>query len=134
MDDKELLDLAKGVISTPEQEKMQWISYWNNIPENTRLHWLKRKEIRQAIFEIRKLYHRNKQVKDVKLAALHEIIGSQLNPNNGISYHSFTWQWDVHPKDITKIILKEHWVKEGGGFDVELGVHSPTAFTKQEEL
>jgi hypothetical protein len=67
------------------------------------------------------------------MEALHKLISEQLDPNLGLTYTEFSTRWDIHPKSLTQMVIKEHWVKEGGGFDLELGSHYPTAFTEQKE-
>ena len=124
MDDKDLLKMAMGV-----DPKM----YWLTIPEKTKEYITKRRETRRTIFKIRKYLNAGKELEDDKMKALHEIMNEKLNPNLAITYTTFSQQWDIHPKSLTEMVLKEHWVREGGGFDKELGSHYPTAFTNQLE-
>ena len=125
MDDNDkLLKMAMGV-----DPKM----YWLYVPENKKEYITKRRETRRTIFKIRKYLNAKKELEDDKMKALHEIMSEKLNPNLGITYTTFSQQWDIHPKSLTEMVLKEHWVREGGGFDNELGSHYPTAFTNQLE-
>ena len=124
-----LLDYAKGV--TPIEEIMA-PKFWDNPPTSGREFNSFRREGRRAIYRIIKYKRLGKPyMDDPKLAEMHEIISGHICPNNGITWANFASRWDLHPKDIKKIVLKEHWLKEGGGFDTELGTHSPTAFTEQ---
>ena len=124
MDDKDLLNMAKGV-----DPKMHWLA----VPENKKEYITKRRETRRIIFKIRKYLNAEKELEDEKMKALHEIMDAKLDPNLGLTYTTFSQQWDIHPKSLTEMVLKEHWVREGGGFDTELGSHYPTAFTNQLE-
>ena len=124
-DDDKLLKLAMG--ADPNK------TYWLIIPDKKREYTTKRREARRGIFTIRKALKNGKEITDEKLKVLHELISKQLDTNFGRSYSTFTFAWDIHPRSLTKIILKEHWVKEGGGFNVDFGAHEPTAFTNQEE-
>lgn len=69
------------------------------------------------------------------LVAIRAIIEPQLvemqKTNGRINWYSFTFFWDIHPKDHTKVITKDRWFAEGGRYD-ELGALEPTAFTEQE--
>ena len=125
MDDNDkLLRMAKGLDIN---------SYWLNIPTKPKEYITKRREARRSIFTIRKMLNAGKELTDEKLIALHKIISEQLDPDFGLSYGTFTFAWDISPKSLTKLIRKEQWVKEGGGFDEEFSNHAPTAFTKQKE-
>jgi len=124
MDDQELLRMAKGV--DPK-------TYWLNVPLKQKEYINKRRETRRTIFKIRKLLNADKPLLNERMEALHELISVQLDPNLGLTYTEFSSQWDIHPKSLTQLILKEHWIREGGGFDTELGTHYPTAFTQQKE-
>ncbi len=125
MDDNDkLLKMAMGV-----DPKM----YWLVVPENKKEYITKRRETRRTIFKIRKYLNAGKELEDDKMKALHEIMDAKFDPNMGITYTTFSQQWDIHPKSLTEMVLKEHWVREGGGFDNELGSHYPTAFTNQLE-
>ncbi len=124
MDDKDLLAMAKGA-----DPKM----YWLTIPNDKKEYITKRREARRTIFKIRKYLNTEKELEDDRMKALHEIISEKLDPNLGLTYTTFSQQWDIHPKSLTEMVLKEHWVREGGGFDNELGSHAPTAFTNQQE-
>jgi hypothetical protein len=68
---------------------------------------------------------------DEKLSQLYTIINDQLDPNLGQRWSTFGDVWDIHPKIPTQIILKDHWVKEGGGFDTEVNIHYPHAFPRK---
>ena len=66
-----------------------------------------------------------------ELYQLYTVINDQLDTNYGMDWGAFTHKWDIHPKFAMQIVIKEHWVKEGGGYDEEIGTHYPFAFTKQ---
>ncbi len=123
-DDDKLLNLAKGL--DPK-------TYWLIIPEKKKEYITKRREARRTIFKIRKFLNAGKELEGDRMLSLHAIMFEQLDPNLGLSYTTFSTAWDIHPKSFTKMILKEHWIREGGGFDKELGTPYPTAFTNQEE-
>jgi len=124
-----LLDYAKGIAPI---EEIITPKFWSNPPKSGREFYLFRREGRRAIYKIIKYKRLGKPfMDDPKLAEMYELISTHICPNNGINWGNFASRWDLHPKDITKIVLKEHWLKEGGGYDAELGTHSPTAFTEQ---
>ena len=50
----------------------------------------------------------------------------------GINWTTFTFAWDVSPKDPFKLITEDQWISEGGKFDPVTGAHMPTAFTRQK--
>ena len=108
--------------------------FWEQSPTLKREVIRFRRDVRRGIYKILKYERLKKDWKSIpKLVQLHEIINEQLNPNAGISWQTFSVRWDIHPKKPLKIIIKEQWIKEGGGFDVDLGYHYPHAFTKQLE-
>ena len=51
-----------------------------------------------------------------------------------MSWENFTIVWDIHPKNTLMIITPDQWQHEGGGFDIKMEVHRPTAFTHQERV
>ena len=130
MDNNELLNVAKGVVSASDVLSRE--GYWKIVPENKRDAELKRKAVRGWLHKIVKYIKMNKEVpdhfEDAKiLLAMYE---EQMKPNLGIKMDMFAWKWDLHPKDHTKIILREEWIKSGGGFDPDFGTCAPNAFTK----
>ena len=70
-----------------------------------------------------------------ELVAIRAIIEPQLvemqKTNGRMNWYAFTFLWDLHPKDHTKVITKDRWFAEGGRYD-ELGALEPSAFTEQE--
>ena len=82
--------------------------------------------------KVTKIIKRMKRELDLlpELEAIKQIIDPQLNANYQINWGTFTFHWDIHPKDHTKIISKDQWFAAGGDFD-ELGALRPSAFTKQ---
>ena len=126
----DLLQYAMGV--APIEDIMPE-KFWDSPPTSARDFVLYRREARRAIYRIIKYKKMDKPyMDDPRLAEMYDIISAHIDHNNGITWDNFASRWDVHPQDIKKIVLKEHWVKEGGGFDVEMGTHSPTAFTEQK--
>lgn len=130
MDEKTLLELAKGV--RPATEINNRAEYWKRVPVGRLEIERKRKLARRALHKITKYRRMNKELPEhlEDACILKEQIGALLNSNFGITWETFAWKWDLHPQDHTKIILKEKWILEGGGFDPEFGTHAPTAFTK----
>jgi hypothetical protein len=124
-----LLEVAKGV-SSPETilEK----KYWDDLKENRKDFINYRREARRAVYKILKNQNLKRELTDPELIEMYNIINPQLDPNKGLRWNGFTKVWDLHPNNVKKIILKEHWIKEGGGFDLDFGSHYPTAFTEQK--
>ena len=129
--EKELLDIAMGV-SDPSTAGLKSNKYWNDSSENRKDFIRFRREVRRGIYAILKSMKHEKDFKaNPKLNELFDIINDQLDPNIGMRWSDFTDKWDIHPKFGLQVIIREHWVREGGGFDAELGSHYPFAFTKQ---
>jgi hypothetical protein len=126
----DLIKMSKGIIETDSIE--YWLRYFNEPVETKSALRAKRKQVRQAVHEIRKQQKLHNEINDNKLNAIVEIFSSKLSSNMGIGYDRFTFSWDIHPNNPVDIVLREHWTKEGGGFDEEVGVCAPTAFTEQE--
>lgn len=131
--EEDLLAVAKGAASPTTLGYKE--NYWVDKTKTTKdfIHF--RREVRRGIHRIIKYMGRNENWKwqdDEQLKQLYEIIDNQLNANAGLRWNNFSGKWDVHPKQATQIIIKEHWVREGGGFDVDLGYHYPHAFTAKE--
>lgn len=128
--DSKILEIAKGVESPSEiiVEK-----FWDKTPTTEKDFISYRREARRAIYKIIKYMKLGKSyMNDPKYKEMYELINPKLNNNYGLRWDNFSSVWDIHPRDITKIVLKEHWLKEGGGFDLEVGSHFPTAFTEQK--
>ena len=66
-----------------------------------------------------------------ELQAIFDIIDPQLHGDHQMEWEGFTFYWDLHPKDHSKVIKKGEFFALGGDFD-ELGALRPTAFTEQE--
>ena len=126
-----LLDIAKGVIDPTAVgiKESQWVYDGKNTRELIRF----RRSVRRGIILINHLMKLEKPL-DERHQELKEIIEKQLNPNLGLTWKTFSFKWDIHPKEPLTVILKEHWVKEGGGFDSDLGYHYPHAFTNDGEI
>ena len=86
--------------------------------------------MRHQLFKVVKRLSRELELTP-ELEAIKSIFDPQLNDNYQINWASFTFYWDIHPSDHTKIITKDKWFAEGGHYD-ELGALQPTAFTEQE--
>jgi len=129
---EDLLEVAKGAAPTEKIGIEE--QFWQSSPTLKRDIIRYRREVRRGIYKILKYQRLNKDWRSIpKLVQLYDIINDQLEPNRGIRWETFADKWDIHPKEPLKIIIKEHWIKEGGGFDVDLGYHYPHAFTKKEE-
>jgi hypothetical protein len=138
IDPQKLLNVAMGIeamddVLTEEQQIEKAKEHWLTLPGERKAKILHRRKLREAMFKIlkydaRKLEH----MMTTELIALKQIIDSQLDPNLGMNWKGFTFVWDIHPHGTAKIVRKEAWVREGGQFDPEIGVHSPAAFTEQE--
>lgn len=138
IDPKRLLDIAMGVesmdeILTPEQQIEKLKEQWTKLPEGTKAKILHRRRLRESIFKILKYNVRDlPHMMTPELEALRQIIDDQLDSNMGMNWKGFTFVWDIHPHGYPVVIRKEAWVREGGGFDPDIGVHFPSAFTGQE--
>ena len=131
--DEQLLKMAMGVPEEGTEEAMELMKIkteWMIIPERGKDRLTKRRKIRHNMFKIIKRMRRELEMTP-ELEAIKSIFDSQLDSNHQINWGTFTFHWDVHPSDHTKIITKDHWFPEGGKYD-ELGALQPTAFTEQE--
>lgn len=131
--DEQLLKMAMGVPDEDTEEftdLMKLKSEWEIIPTRGKDKLTKRKKMRYNMFKIVKCMVREIELRP-ELIAIKQIIDPQLDGNHQINWSTFTFYWDIHPKDHTKIITKDSWFKEGGNYD-ELGALQPTAFTEQE--
>ncbi len=131
--DEQLLKMAMGVPEEGTEEAMELMKIkteWMEIPERGKDRLTKRRKIRHNMFKIIKRMRRELEMTP-ELEAIKSIFDPQLDNNYQINWATFTFYWDVHPTDHTKIISKDHWFREGGKYD-ELGALQPTAFTEQE--
>jgi len=131
--DEQLLKMAMGVPEEGTEETteiMKLKTEWMIIPARGKDKLTKRRKMRQRMFKIIKRLRRDLEMTP-ELEAIKSIIDPQLESNHQINWATFTFYWDLHPKDHTKIIQKEQWFPAGGSYD-ELGALMPTAFTKQE--
>jgi len=139
--DEQLLKMAMGVQSDDAEveatvEMMKLKSEWEIIPTRGRDILTKRKKMRHNMFKIVKRLTRELEITTEEtpdLVAIKSIIDVQLDeqPNKQINWYSFTFLWDINPKNHTKIVTKDQWFKEGGRFD-DLGALMPPAFTEQQ--
>jgi len=131
--DEQLLNMAKGVPDEDTEEAAEFMklkSEWEIVPTRGRDILTKRKKMRHNMFKIIKRTRRDLELLP-ELEAIKQIIDPQLDANHQINWSTFTFFWDIHPRNHTKIITKADWFKEGGSYD-ELGALRPTAFTEQE--
>lgn len=136
IDPNKLLDIAKGIVEleelTEEQKIENATKHWNTLPEKRNDRIVHRRNVRGAIFKILKYEARNmRHLMTPELTAIERIITEQLDPNLGMKLEGFTFVWDIHPTGEPVIVRKEGWVSAGGGFDPDIGVHLPSAFTQQ---
>ena len=136
MSQEDLLNMAKGVTLVEDvdaNELADATAKWLDYPKNNSERFSFRKKLRKSVFMI--VQHVNREKSDAELPlnllALKKIIEPQLNSNLGMRWVGFTFIWDMHPTDFTRVIRKEEWQREGGSYD-ELSRHYPTAFTEQE--
>lgn len=139
--DEQLLKMAMGVQSDDPEveasvEMMKLKSEWEIVPERGRDILTKRKKMRHNMFKIVKRLTRELEMTPEttpELLAIKAIIDPQLDgqANKQLNWYSFTFLWDINPKDHTKIITKDQWFPAGGRFD-DLGALMPPAFTEQE--
>lgn len=87
---------------------------------------LRRRHVRYKLFRIRDEHP------DYLNDGLKEAIETQLDPNKGQTWDTFTFQWDVGANDPFKVIVLNEWTQSGGKFD-ENGQRTPPAFTEQEK-
>jgi len=136
MDPEKLLRLAQGVDKielTEEQIINNARERWTVLPTDRKEKILHRRKMRAAMFKILKYDARNMpHMMTPELYALKAIFDEQLDPNLAMVWERFTFTWDVHPTGNPVVVRKEAWVREGGGFDPDIGVHFPSAFTEQE--
>jgi hypothetical protein len=136
MDPEKLLRIAQGLEEielTDEQVNAKARERWTVLPEDRKERILHRRKMREAMFKILKYEARDMpHMMTPELNALKEIFDEQLDPNLAMVWARFTFTWDVHPTGNPVIVRKEAWVREGGGFDPDIGVHFPSAFTEQE--
>ena len=130
--DEQLLKMAMGVPEEGTEEAaeiMKLKTKWMEIPDSSKDKLTKRRKMRHNMFKIIKRIRRELEMTP-ELEAIKSIFDPQLDGNHQINWGTFTFHWDVHPKDHTKIIQKDRWFPEGGHYD-ELGALQPTAFTEQ---
>jgi len=141
--DKQLLKMAMGV-DTGDAEVdananvLKLKAEWETIPSRGKDKLTKRRRVRHNMFKIIRMLSRGIEMTPEDhpdLLAIKAIIDEQLaeeqKTNKQINWYSFTFSWDIHPKNPTTLILKPVWFKEGGTFD-EFGSMKPAAFTEQE--
>lgn len=85
--------------------------------------FLSRRLLRNRLYKIR---IGSDDIKD----GLKSFIEAQFKP--GMTWHTFTFNWDISPSNFFKVITVDEWEAEGGKFDMVTGRHYPPAFTKQQ--
>ena len=141
--DEQLLKMAMG-IQTGDKETdetadiLKLKAEWEVLPSRGREKLTRRRKMRHNMFKIIKFLTRGIELTPEdhpELLAIKSIVDPQLEEqqktNKQINWYSFTFSWDIHPKDHRKIVLKSQWFAEGGTFD-EFGSMKPAAFTEQE--
>lgn len=86
---------------------------------------IRRRQIRYRLFRIRE----GKEEFDHGLKAF---IENQFRP--GMTWENFTFEWDVAPNDVLKVITQFEWVSHGGVMrevDSKTMLCEPTGFTRQ---
>lgn len=134
MSPEELLKMAMGI--TPEaQEKAaeENIKKHYLVPTTQKDYFAKRRVFRRTMFSVRRKLHYNQQEFTTEEKVVKEIIESRLDPSKGFTWESFTFLWDITPnyQNPFQIIQKQHWFKEGGVLDQDIGTFYPAAFTEQ---
>lgn len=134
--EEQLLNMAKGVgmenVIDEAAQINEFKEKWQTVEKTNSKRLDQRRRLRKAMFfVIKQVVRETEQNLTLEHIALKEIIESQLDKNLGMDWLGFTFVWDVHPHGIPIIVRKEAWVREGGGFDPELGNHFPSAFTGQ---
>jgi len=81
-----------------------------------------RRNVRYRLFRIQ-------ENKDVVNDDLKQFVESQFE--FGMTWKTFTFTWDVSPRDPLKVITEDMWDDEKGGYDPVTGVKSPPGFTHQ---
>lgn len=131
--DEQLLKMAMGVPADEESKEyveiMEFKTKWEAEPTSSRERITARRKMRHNMFKIIKRIRRELEMTP-ELEGIKLIIDPQLDADRQINWSTFTFLWDLHPKDHTRIILKDRWFPEGGQYD-ELGALQPTAFTEQ---
>jgi hypothetical protein len=133
--DEQLLKMAMGVEPDDPDAKhandiMKFKAEWETIPTRSLDKHTKRRMMRHELFKIVKRLTRGLEMTP-ELEAIRAIIEPQFEAGRQQNWYSFTFHWDLHPKDHTKIITKDRWFAEGGDYD-EFGSLRPAAFTEQE--
>ena len=141
--EEQLLKMAMGVPTGDEEvdataDMMRLKSEWEIVPARRKDILTKRKKMRHNMFKIVKRLTRGLEMTaedHADLLAIKSIIDPQLaemqKVNRQMNWYAFTFHWDLHPQDHTKVITKDKWFASGGDYD-ELGALKPTAFTEQE--
>ena len=141
--DEQLLKMAMGVKTGDAEidataDIMRLKAEWEIVPDRGQDKLTKRKQMRHEMFKIIKRLTRDLEISaelTPDLVAIKSIIDPQLEEmqktNKQMNWYAFTFHWDLHPRDHTKVITKDRWFAEGGKYD-ELGALRPTAFTEQQ--
>ena len=141
--DEQLLKMAMGVKTGDAEidataDIMRLKAEWEIVPDRGQDKLTKRKQMRHEMFKIIKRLTRDLEISaelTPGLVAIKSIIDPQLEEmqktNKQMNWYAFTFHWDLHPRDHTKVITKDRWFAEGGKYD-ELGALRPTAFTEQQ--
>jgi hypothetical protein len=141
--DEQLLKMAMGLKTGDAEvdataDVMKLKAEWEVVPSRGRDKLTKRKKMRHNMFKIVKRLTRDLEItpeEHAELLAIKAIIDPQLEElgktNSQMNWFGFTFNWDINPRDHTKVITKDRWFAEGGRYD-ELGQLEPPAFTEQQ--
>lgn len=139
MTPEELLLLAQGVTAEGQQLKTKqelidfFLQPFGQSNSERKQFITRRRQFRKAIFTVRWKMHYNQTNLTPEEVAVKEIIDARIDPNRGLTWANFTYQWDVSPNPQTpgKVIQKHEWFKDGGEVDSDIGSFYPAAFTEQ---
>jgi len=136
---EQMLELAKGILPEAKQmiqEEEIRKHYLTPLPNNNsglKEYIQKRRVFRRTMFAVRRKLHYKQTDFTPEEKIIKEIIDARLTPNQGLTWETFTFQWDVSPNPAKpfEIIQMHQWFKEGGRVDDDIGSFYPSAFTKQ---
>jgi hypothetical protein len=134
MSPEDLLKMAMGI--TPEAQEMaaeENLKKHYLVPTTQKEYFAKRRVFRRTMFSVRRKLHYNQTEFSTEEKVVKEIIDTRLDPSKGFTWDSFTFLWDITPnyQNPFQIVQKQHWFKEGGAIDQDIGTFYPSAFTEQ---
>jgi hypothetical protein len=134
MTPEELLQLAMGAteqaktLTADEDLRKHYLT-----PGTQKEYLVKRRVFRRTMFSVRWKLHFKQDNFTPEEKIVKEIIDARIKPDIGLTWETFTYQWDVspNPEKPFEVIQKHQWFKEGGGLDQDIGTFYPAAFTEQ---